>query len=253
MSRIAIVTGSSRLDGIGAAICLSLAKSGIDIFFTTWRKYDSEMPWKSDFRDPEKLKQIIEEMNVRCEWMEIDLSIKDAEITLFSTVRETMGEPTILINNASYSKMSSIETITSEDLDHHYALNIRATTLLIKEFLENYNGKQGGRIISLTSGQSLGPMPNELAYAMTKSAIETLTASLVEQSAVKGITINAVNPGPTDTGWITNDHKIDLLNRFPQKRIGQPKDLANLIQFLVSPEAQWITGQVLHSEGGFRR
>jgi 3-oxoacyl-[acyl-carrier protein] reductase len=105
----------------------------------------------------------------------------------------------------------------------------------------------------MTSGQSLGQMPNELAYAITKSAIESLTYTLSSEIAKKGITINAVNLSPTDTGWMDEPITGVLLKHFPMKRIGKPKDTENLIGFLISEEAEWITGQIIHSEGGFIR
>ena len=96
-------------------------------------------------------------------------------------------------------------------------------------------------------------MPNEIAYAITKGAIETLTYTLSQKIASKGITINAVNPGPNDTGWMNEKMKTELLSQFPMNRIGKPKDTANLIGFLASKEAEWITGQIINSEGGFKR
>ena len=95
-------------------------------------------------------------------------------------------------------------------------------------------------------------MPNEIAYAITKGAIETLTYTLSQEIASKGITINAVNPGPNDTGWMDDELKSKLIGQFPMKRIGKPKDTAKLIGFLVSEDAEWITGQIIHSEGGFK-
>jgi 3-oxoacyl-[acyl-carrier protein] reductase len=113
-------------------------------------------------------------------------------------------------------------------------------------------GKNGGRIINLTSGQSVAPMPGELAYAATKGAIEAFTVSLSAELAPYGITVNAVDPGATDSGWMTEEIKQELLPRFPMGRIGQPEDAARLIAFLASDEAAWITGQVIHSRGGLQ-
>lgn len=96
-------------------------------------------------------------------------------------------------------------------------------------------------------------MTGELAYAATKGAIDALTVTLAAEIGHKGITVNAVNPGPTDTGWMTDDVQNVLLPKFPLGRIGKPEDAARLIAFLASPEAEWITGQIIHSEGGFLR
>ncbi len=96
-------------------------------------------------------------------------------------------------------------------------------------------------------------MPGELAYAATKGAIEAFTRTLAAEVGRKGITVNAVNPGPTDTGWSPEDLRSELSSKFPLGRVGAPEDAARLVAFLAGDEAAWITGQVIHSEGGFRR
>ena len=130
---------------------------------------------------------------------------------------------------------------------------MRAAMLLAVEFARRFDGGEGGRIINLSSGQSLGPMPEELAYSATKGAIEAFTRSLAPAVMAKGITVNAVNPGPTDTGWVSPELRGVLLPRFPTGRIGSPEDAARLVAWLAGPEAAWVTGQVIHSEGGFLR
>lgn len=253
MNRIAIVTGVSRVKGIGKSICIALAKQNINIFFTYWLDYDRTMPWGVEDTEPEQIQSEIKALGVQCEKLEINLAEETAVSVLLAEVRLKMGNPQILINNATYSTHTTVESLTAEVLDKHYAINLKATTLLTIEFIRHFKYTTGGRIINLISGQHLGKMPNEIAYAITKGAIETLTYTLSSQIAAKGITINAINPGPNDTGWMTEDLKKELLPRFPMKRIGQPKDTANLIAFLVSEEGAWITGQVIHSEGGFIR
>lgn len=109
----------------------------------------------------------------------------------------------------------------------------------------------GGRIINLTSGQGKGPMPGNLAYAATKGAISFFTESLAAELAPLHITVNAVDPGPTDSGWMSDDVKNELLPQFPMGRIGLPEDAARLIAFLASDDSQWITGEIIHSRGGF--
>jgi 3-oxoacyl-[acyl-carrier protein] reductase len=183
----------------------------------------------------------------------VDLSRPDAAGEVFDAVEERLGRPAILVNNAAYSTNDSFETLSAASLDAHYAVNLRATALLSVELARRWPGGPGGRIISLTSGQSLGPMPDELAYIATKGAIEAFTRSLAAGVAHKGITVNAVNPGPNDTGWMSDELKRALLPRFPMGRIGQPTDVARLVAFLAGDDAEWITGQVIHSEGGFLR
>jgi 3-oxoacyl-[acyl-carrier protein] reductase len=251
--QIAIVTGTSRLKGIGRAICLELAKNGIEIFFTYWTDYDKQMPWKTASNEPELIQKEIRALGFRCEKIELNFVEGDSVEKLFNEVELKLGSPTILVNNATYCTPTSIDNITSEELDKHYFVNLKAPTLLTAEFIKRFQGDRNGRIVNLTSGQSLSFMNNEIAYAITKTAIETLTRTLSQEIAKKGITINAVNPGPTDTGWLNEKQTEMFKDRFPMGRIGRPDDVAKLISFLVSEKAEWITGQVIHSEGGFTR
>jgi 3-oxoacyl-[acyl-carrier protein] reductase len=251
--RLAIVTGVGRQKGLGAAICRALAQDGIDLFITYWSLYDCGHFPETESGEPIAIRDELRAMGVRCEALEMDLSEPDAPARLLDEVIRRMGVPSILVNNACHSERDGVDELTAELLDRHYFVNLRATALLSVEFARRFPGKGGGRIIQLTSGQSLGPMPGELAYVATKGAVEALTKSLAVELAPRGITVNAVNPGPTDTGWMTDEIKRELLPRFPMGRIGRPEDAARLIRFLVSPEAEWITGQVIHSEGGFIR
>ena len=250
--RLAIVTGASRRIGIGAAICRTLAANGADIFFTHWRSFDSMLPWGADENGPARLQNEIKKLGVRCESLEIDLSKIDAPKRILDEVELRLGSPSILVNNAAYSTRDGFEVLDAATLDAHYAVNMRGTFLLTVEFARRLSGKSGGRIINLTSGQSVAPMPGELAYVATKGAIEAFTVSLSAELASHAITVNAVDPGTTDSGWMTKEIKHELLPRFPMGRIGQPEDAARLIAFLASDEAAWITGQVIHSRGGFQ-
>lgn len=251
--KIAIVTGASRLKGIGAAICFELAEAGTDIFFTYYRPYDAEQPWGSKHEEAERLQSQIAAIGVRAASMELDLSNNESFRVLFEEVEKRLGEPSILINNAAYSTENNFETITSENLDLHYFVNVRAPLMLSAEFAKRFKDGRGGRIIHMTSGQSQGPMPGELAYAATKACIPDMTRTLAAEMGHKGITVNAVNPGPTDTGWMTDELKAVLVEKFPMNRIGQPEDAARLVAFLASEAGEWITGQTIHSEGGFLR
>ena len=249
---IAIVTGASRRIGIGAAVCRALATDGADIFFTHWRSFDSMLPQGPDEDGPARLQNELQELGVRCESLEIDLSKIDAPKRILDEVELRLGSPSILINNAAYSTRDGFEVLDAATLDAHYAVNMRGTFLLTVEFARRLSDKSGGRIINLTSGQSVAPMPGELAYVATKGAIEAFTVSLSVELASYGITVNAVDPGATDSGWMTEEIRQELLPRFPMGRIGQPEDAARLIAFLASDEAAWITGQIIHSRGGFQ-
>jgi len=250
--RVALVTGATRRIGIGAAICRALAADGADIVFTHWLPYDRVM-YASAGDDPDRLCVELRALGVRAESIEVDMSAPDAPERILDEAEARMGTLSILINNAAYSTNDGYEALDAATLDAHYAVNMRAAMLLSVGFARRFAGTGGGRIIHMTSGQSRGPMPGELAYGATKGAIEAFTVSLADAVAAQGITVNAVNPGPTDTGWMSDDLKQALLGRFPTGRIGQPDDAARLIAFLAGDDAAWITGQIIHSEGGFRR
>ncbi|CAN5209811.1 SDR family oxidoreductase [soil metagenome] len=249
--RVALVTGVGRRRGIGSAVCRALASRGADVVLSYWRAYDRKMPWASD--EPGALLGELRAAGVRAEGVEADLSRPDSPGFLLNAAEERLGRPSILVNTAAYSTRDGFETLDAEVLDVHYAVNVRAMALLSVGFARRYPGGPGGRIINFSSGQSLGPMPGELAYVATKGAIEAFTLTLAAEVGHKGITVNAINPGPTDTGWMTEELKSEIITKSPLGRIGEPEDAARLVAFLAGDEGAWITGQVIHSEGGFLR
>jgi len=251
-SRVALVTGASRLRGIGAAICRALAAHGADVAFSHWRPYDAAFSWAGTPSEPDDLAQELVTLGVRTAAIECDLSNPGAEVQLLDETESRLGSINILINNAAYSTSDGYERLDAATIDAHYAVNMRAAMLLAAEFTRRFAGDEG-RIINITSGQGLGAMPDELAYGATKGAIEAFTRSLAPAVAGKGITVNAVNPGPTESGWITPELRDVLLPRFPMGRLGTPMDAARLVAWLASPDAGWVTGQIIHSEGGFSR
>jgi 3-oxoacyl-[acyl-carrier protein] reductase len=108
-------------------------------------------------------------------------------------------------------------------------------------------------MIWFTSGQHLQPMPDEMPYAISKGALEAMTPTLAAALADAGIVANCINPGPVDTGWADDATRTAVAAMFPRGTWGTPDDVANLVEFLVSDKGSWIQGQVLNSEGGFRR
>lgn len=251
--RVALVTGASRRNGIGAAICRALAAAGNDVAFTHWQRYDQQFPWGARSEDPNALLAELRASGVRAEAFEVDLSLPATPGRLLDLVAERLGPLAILVNNAAYSTNDGWERLDAATLDAHYAVNVRAMALLCAGFLRLFEAGAGGRIVNLSSGQGRGPMPDELAYAASKGAVDAFTVSLSPAAAARGVTVNAVNPGPTDTGWIDDELAAALVPKFPFGRLGQPDDVARLIAWLATDEAAWITGQVIHSEGGFLR
>jgi 3-oxoacyl-[acyl-carrier protein] reductase len=174
-------------------------ENGIHVFFTHWGTGEDE---------PGTLLEELRGAGVRAEAMELDLSLPESPERLLDAVPERLGPPSILVNNAAHSARDGHEALDAATLDAHNVVNLRAAALLSVLFARCFDGEADGRIVNFTSGQSLGPMVGELAYATTKGAIETFTRTLAAEVGHKGITVNAVNPGPTDTGWMT-EHGLD--------------------------------------------
>ena len=248
--KVALITGVSRQKGIGAAIARILAQAGVNVFTTYYRTFDELMPWGSNPAEAEAIIESIKLYGVKAQGTETDLADTKVPKKLFDLVEESFGLVDILVNNAAHDQQADIYSLSPELLDKHYAVNVRGCTLLCREFAKRHNGRFGGRIINLTSGQSLAPMPENLPYAITKGAIEALTLSLSASLASKNITVNAVDPGATDTGWMNSELRSTLEIKSSFGRIGTPEDAANIVLFLASLQGQWITGQIVRSRGG---
>lgn len=248
--KVALVTGASRAAGIGAAVVRLLAQAGADVFFTYYTPFDLQMPWKIQEDEPRQLLEQVQGLGRRAERCETDLSDPAAPASIFDQAEAALGPVDILINNAAYDIETDIHHLTAAVLDQHYAVNMRGTALLCAEFARRHAGRPYGRIINLVSGELVGPMPDNLPYVMTKGAIDALTISLSGSLASQGVTVNAVDPGATDTGWMTPEFLTQWTQQAPFGRVGNPQDAAHLILFLASPLGGWITGQILHSRGG---
>lgn len=250
--KIAVVTGASRSGGIGTAICRSLAAAGADIFFTHWSDFDETDGNGAEKEWPDRLCAELKAAGIRSNHMKADLSDPGSPSVILDAVEEALGTPSILINNACHCAGSDFRSLDAALLDKHYDVNNRGTILLSTEFAKRFErslaGSNAGRIINLVSK---GPDPNNLAYIATKGALIAITEPLAVALAPIGITVNSIDPGPTDSGWMDEGLKQHLLPLFPMGRIGRPEDAARLILFLTSDEAGWITGQTILSEGGF--
>lgn len=246
--KTALITGASRRVGIGAAVARVFAAAGADIAFTHWTPYDAAT-YGTSTSEPDELANELRAQGVRVQSIEADISQPDVATHLFDQIESMLGPVSVLVNNAAYSMKDDFESITAGSLDRHYAVNVRGTMMLSVEFARRFSEGTGGRIINLTSGQSVGPMPTELSYATSKGAVEAMTTSLAAGVAHRGITVNAVDPGGTDTGWMTDELRTTILASMAFGRIGQPEDAARLILFLASEAGQWMTGQVIHSRG----
>jgi 3-oxoacyl-[acyl-carrier protein] reductase len=249
--QVAVVTGVSRTEGIGAAISRALARQGANLFLTGWPAFDNAESWKPDETEEPPVVSELQGMGVEVDWLPFDLSFAEVPQKLWDAVGARFGIAHILVNNACFWAPDSIETLDAGLLDRNYALNTRAPVLLSLEFVHRFGGKGARRIISMTSGQMLGSMREQLGYAVTKAGLDAFTITFAAEVGHLGITVNAVDPGPTDSGSMTPEHQEELLSRFALGRLGQPEDAARLVAFLAGPDGEWITGQVLRSRGGF--
>ena len=252
--RAALVTGVSRRAGIGFALARRLLADGAHVFVQSWAPHDAEQPWGAE---PDGVQAVLDTLggtSDRLAHAAVDLAEPEAATQLVDEVVERFGVIDVLVANHARSSEQDLEHLTADELDRCWAVNARGSLLLAQRFAARHDdARPGGRLVLFTSGQHLGPMWNELPYAVTKGAIHQMTLSLADHLADRGITVNAVNPGPTDTGWASPELVASLGRRLPNKRWGQPDDVANLVAFLASDQSAWITGQVLNSEGGFRR
>jgi len=179
------------------------------------------------------------------------ISRTQAPAAVVEAAQAALGPLDILVVNHARSGHRRLGELTSEEIDAFLHENVRASLLLVQAFAAQHDAaREGGRVVLLTSGQHLAPMSREVAYAVSKGALQQATLTLADELADRGITVNAVNPGPTETGWISD---TDPAGTMPFGRWGEPDDAARLIAWLCSDDARWITGQTINSEGGFRR
>jgi 3-oxoacyl-[acyl-carrier protein] reductase len=248
---VALVTGASRRRGIGAAIALSLARAGWNVATMGWRAYDQRMPWRSDPTDAAWLRDQIGAAGARTVAVDADLTLVETPARVFDTVEAALGEVTALVLAHTEGVDSDIMTTSVESFDRHFAVNARASWLLVREFARRFRGTPGrGRIVALTSDHVAGNLP----YGASKAALDRIVLAAATEFGHdgRGITANVVNPGPTDTGWMTDEQLAEFARRNPQGRVGQPEDCASLVTFLCSIEGGWINGQLLRSDGGLR-
>lgn len=253
--RTALVTGVSRRHGIGYAIARRLAAFGASVYLHHHVEHDREQLWGAD--DLEAVRTGVAQQLVgdaRLGDSGGDLSDPDGPDRLVDAAVERFGRLDVLVcNHARNGSDGALGELDARMLDGHYAVNARASILLAQAFARQHSGQPSGRVVLLTSGQQQGPMPGEVAYAASKGALAEITTTLADQLADAGITVNTVNPGPVDTGYLDEQTWRSIRPMFPLGRYGEPDDPARLIAWLATDEAGWITGQVLNTEGGFGR
>lgn len=267
--KVVLVTGANNPSGIGAATARVFAKEGAKVFITYYRtspegygvdyeeaKAASEpgMPLYHYLRTKnakEVVDSIVADGGLTDAW-ETDLRHPDNVSNLLDRVESKFGSVDILVNNAAeYRNNDSINTITAEDIEKTYSVNVKATLLLISEFVRRHKKykKKWGRIVNLSTGPSQC-FVGQISYGSSKAAIEAFTRSIAFEVGPLGITINTVAPGATQTGYITVEDEQKLIPTIPLRHLGLPEDIANTILFLASEKSSWTTGQIIRVNGG---
>ncbi len=246
---VALVTGSSRAIGIGASIAAALAESGWDVAITFWRPYDAAMPWGSNPEEIDSLQVKLKSFGTNTTAIEADLSLIESPSRIFDAVEHDLGAISALVMSHCHSVETDIMTTSVESFDLHFAVNARATWLLVKEFGRRFRSEPGtGRIIAITSDHTAGNLP----YGASKGAMDRIVLAAAREYRSKDITANVINPGATDTGWMSEKLMTAVKQNTLSGRVGLPQDCANLVRFLCSKEGSWINAQLLYSNGGIQ-
>ncbi|OUZ08862.1 3-ketoacyl-ACP reductase [Aeromicrobium sp. PE09-221] len=253
--RSVVVTGVSRRGGIGYALACRLAAYGASILCHHFSPHDDEQPWGSD-----DLALVLDGVrrhlvgDARVVDLHADLAEADTPERVIEAAAGEFGRLDALVCNQALSGSDgALGELTAVELDRHWAVDARASILLAQAFAARHEDGTPASIVFLTSGQGLGPMPGEVAYAAAKAALAGVTTTIADQLADRGIRVNTVNPGPVDTGYLTEDMMRMVKPMFPFGRFGEPDDPARLIAWLLTDEARWIVGQTINTEGGFGR
>lgn len=262
--RTALVTGASRLGGIGCAVARRLAAYGAAVYLHHHVPHDARQPWGADPAGPEGVAAAVREVRGDPAAPVVhgpgDLSGTEAPAALVATAAEALGGrlDILVANHALSGSDGPLDHVDAAMLDAHWAVDTRSVILLVQAYARLRAGladpRPGGRIVLMTSGQDLGGgMPQEVAYSLAKGALASATRTLATSLAGLAVTVNTVNPGPVDTDYSSGAEYEAVARMFPAGRWGMPDDPARLISWLATDEAAWITGQVIDSEGGFRR
>lgn len=249
--RVVLVTGASRRIAIGAGVARRLVTDGASLVMHSWSAHDAEQPWGPDQGGPQSLVEELRGQGGKVEHVSLDLADADAPARLVESARHAFGHLDVVVANHARSSQQALEQLTAEEIDLSFAVNTRATLLLVKAFAAQHDGRPGGRVVLFTSGQYHSVMPEELPYIASKAALHQLTPGLAAHLIPRGITVNCIDPGPNDTGYADAQTRAAVIARNPGGRWSTPTDTARLVSWLVSDEADWITGQVIASDGGW--
>jgi 3-oxoacyl-[acyl-carrier protein] reductase len=248
---VAVITGVGRRRSIGAELAVGLASDGWNLALNYWRPYDDRLGYERNEDDPQSIAEECRTLGVAVTLVPGDLGDPDVPAAIL-TAASRLGPVTGLVMSHCESVDSSILTTDVAAWDRHFAVNARATWLLIKAFAEQLSpaaapGEVGGRIVALTSDHTAHNLP----YGASKGALDRIVIAAALELADRGVRANVVNPGPVDTGWMNDAIRSSGITQTPAGRLGTAVDTANLVRFLFSEPGSWLNGQLLYSNGGF--
>lgn len=276
--RVVVVTGVSRRVGIGHATACRAAAWGAHLVCHHYAPHDNAQPWGGD--DVEGVMASVRSHLVpgaRLLALGGDLTAPGAPEALVAGAVQEFGRVDGLVANQALSGSDgALGELDASMLDRHWAVNARTSILLVQALLAarghmeagdgahpspsgprpravSERGRTSASAVLLTSGQVLGPLRGEVAYGAAKAALAGITVTMADQLADAEIRLNTVNPGPVDTGYADDVTREAVASMFPGGRWGEPDDPARLICWLLTDDARWVTGQVINTEGGFRR
>jgi 3-oxoacyl-[acyl-carrier protein] reductase len=281
--KVVVVTGANNPHGIGAAVAKAFAAQRAKVFLHYFRSknaahkgaMNASSPGEAFYysqqaKSPEEILEAIRDLGAQAHAWEANLSDATMIPEIFNQAEKTLGPVAVLVNNAAYwegdtflpagadlaSKLTELWTdrpllVSSDSFDRIFDVNTRAPALLMAEFARRQikPGAGWGRIVNVSTAGAYC-FPSEISYGASKLALEGYTRSAAAELGRWGITVNAVSLGPVQTGWITPELESEILPTIPLGRIGNPEDVADVIVFLASEQARWVTGQKLHVGGG---
>lgn len=240
--KVALVTGGSR--GIGRAVCVRLAKAGMDIVFN----------YRSGSKEAEETVALCEKENVKATAICADVSKpEDCEMLVKEALAAGDGQIDVLVNNAGITRDNLIVRMTNEELDAVLDVNLKGSFYMMREVSRLMLKQRHGSIINLSSVVGVMGNAGQVNYAASKAAVIGMTKSLARELASRKIKVNAIAPGMIETdmtGAISDAAKTKMLDSIPFREMGQPEDIANMVAFLAGEESKYITGQVFCVDGG---